>query len=58
MKIEKVKSRNYKDKEYYKYRVVIPEKIIKKAEFKEGDELNAEAKKGEIKLKRHLNKNV
>ena len=50
MKIEKVKSREYKDKTYHKYRVVIPEKLIKKSGFKEGDELKAEAKKGEIKL--------
>ena len=52
MKIERVKSRKYKNKQYYKYRVVIPEKIIEKAGFKEGDELQAEAKKGEIKLRK------
>ena len=52
MKIEKVKSREYKDKEYHKYRIIIPKQIIQKANFKEGDELEAEAKKGEIKLRR------
>lgn len=52
MKIEKVKSRKYKDKEYFKYRIIIPEKTIKESGFKEGDELKAEAKKGEIRLKR------
>ena len=52
MKIEKVKSREYKNKAYYKYRIIIPSEILKKSGFKEGDELEAEAKKGEIKLKR------
>jgi len=52
MKIEKTKSREYKDKEYYKYRVIIPEKLLKESGFKEGDELQAEAKKGEIKLRK------
>lgn len=52
MKIDKVKSREYKGKPYYKYRVRIPEKIIKESEFKVGDELEAEAKKGEIKLRK------
>lgn len=50
MKIEKTKSRKYKDKQYYKYRIIIPEEIIKDSGFKEGDELQAEVKKGEIKL--------
>ena len=52
MKVEKVKSRKYKDTQYYKYRIVIPEDLLKKSSFKEGDELTAEAKKGEIKLKK------
>ena len=52
MKIDKVKSREYKGKPYYKYRIIIPEKIMKTAEFKVNDELEAEAKKGEIKLRR------
>lgn len=30
----------------------LPPEIIQEADFKEGDELDAEAKKGEIKLKR------
>lgn len=50
MKLQKHKTR--KDKNYYKYVVVIPEDIIKDSGFKEGDELSAEAKKGEIKLRR------
>ena len=52
MKLQKRLSRIYKDKKYYKYILVIPEKEIEKAEFKEGDELKSETKKGEIKIKR------
>jgi len=52
MKIEKTKSREYNDKTYFKYRIIIPEKNIKDAGFKEGDELEAEVKSGEIKLRR------
>jgi bifunctional DNA-binding transcriptional regulator/antitoxin component of YhaV-PrlF toxin-antitoxin module len=52
MKIEKVKSRNYKGKQYYKMRIVLPEETLKQANFKPGDELEAEAKKGEIKLRK------
>lgn len=51
MKIEKVKSRKYKDKQYYKYRIILPESLLESASFKEGDELKGEAKKGEIKIK-------
>jgi bifunctional DNA-binding transcriptional regulator/antitoxin component of YhaV-PrlF toxin-antitoxin module len=40
------------NKIYYKYVVVIPEEKVKEAGFKEGDSLEAEAKKGEIRLKR------
>ncbi len=52
MKIEKVKSRRYRDKQYHKFRLIIPNKIMEKTGFKEGDELEAEAKKGEVKLRR------
>ncbi|HJX50444.1 hypothetical protein A3K73_00295 [Candidatus Pacearchaeota archaeon RBG_13_36_9] len=37
---------------YYKYVVAIPEEKIKEAGFKEGDSLEAESKKGEIRLRR------
>lgn len=50
MKILKVKSRNYNGKQYYKFRINLPEEILKKAEIKEGDDLEAIPKKGEIKL--------
>ena len=50
MKLQKHKTR--KDKDYHKYVVVLPEKIIKKSGFKEGDELETEAKEGEVRLRR------
>jgi hypothetical protein len=37
---------------YFKWEVILPPEVIKEAELREGDELEAEAKKGEIKLKR------
>ena len=52
MKLQKRLSRKYKNKEYYKYVLVIPEKEIKKSVFKEGDELKIESKKGEMKIKK------
>ena len=53
MKILKVKSREYKGKQYYKYRVNIPEGKLKEAGLKEGDELEVEVVgKGELRLKR------
>ncbi len=51
MKVLKVKSREYKGKSYHKYRINIPKEILKESGFKEGDELTAEATKGEIKLR-------
>jgi bifunctional DNA-binding transcriptional regulator/antitoxin component of YhaV-PrlF toxin-antitoxin module len=41
-----------KDKKYPKYEVVIPKELVEKSGFKEGDELEGEAKKGEIRLRR------
>ena len=52
MKILKEISRKYGKKSYYKYKVNIPSSLIKKSGFKKGQELKAEVKKGEIKLKR------
>jgi len=51
MKLQKILSRIYKEKKYYKYLLVIPEKDIKKAKFKEGDELKSKVKEKEIKIK-------
>lgn len=50
MKILKEKSREYKGKAYYKYKVNLPAEIIDKAGFKEGDELKGDVKLGEVKL--------
>lgn len=50
MKLQKQKS-DYK-RGYHKYVIVMPEDAVKKSGFKEGDELEAESKKGEIRLKR------
>ena len=50
MKLQKHKTRKKED--YYKYVVVLPSDKVKESGFKEGDELEAEAKKGEIKLKK------
>ncbi len=52
MKLQKRLSRKYKNKEYYKYILVVPNKEIKKSGFKEGQELKIETKKGEIKIKK------
>ena len=52
MKVLKVKSRNYKGKQYYKFRVNLPSEDLQKAGFKEGDELVLRSKKGEIRLVR------
>ncbi len=54
MKLQKRLSRVYNGKKYYKYIIVIPEKDIKKANLKEGDELITETKNKEIKIKHKL----
>ena len=50
MKLQKQKT-DY-ERGYHKYVIVIPEEIIKDSGFKEGDELQAEATKGEIRLRK------
>ena len=52
MKILKEKSREYNGKAYYKYKINIPEEILNQAGFKEGEELVAESKKGEVRLRK------
>jgi len=51
MKLQKHYTR--KGKKYPKYEVVIPKDAVEKAGFKAGDELKADAKKGEIKLRKN-----
>lgn len=50
MKLQKQKT-DYK-RNYHKYVIVLPGKEIKKSGFKAGTELKAQAKKGEIKLRK------
>lgn len=52
MKLQKRFLRKVNGKEYHKFMIQLPPENIKEAGFKEGDELEAEAKKGEIKLKK------
>lgn len=52
MKIQRHLTDKRGNKKYYKYVVVLPEEIVKKASFKKGQEIKAECKKGEIKLKK------
>lgn len=51
MKLQKQLASKVNGKEYYKYVVVLSENMVKEAGFKEGNELEGEVKKGEIKLK-------
>lgn len=50
-KLQKQLSRKIGDKEYAKYVIVIPPEKIKKAGFKEGQELKIETREGKIIIK-------
>jgi len=53
MKLQKHSSRkSKKGEDYYKWEIVIPKEAIDISGFKESDELEFEAKKGEIKLRK------
>lgn len=52
MKIQKQLSKKRDKKEYYRYVINLPSELLQESGFREGDELEAEAKKGEIKLRR------
>ena len=53
MKLQKHPSRKSKEGEdYIKYEIILPKEAVEKSGFQPGDELEAEAKQGEIKLKR------
>jgi hypothetical protein len=52
MKIQNHLTDKRGDKTYYNYVIVVPPDVVEKAGFKEGEELEAESKKGEIKLKK------
>ena len=58
MKLSKVKSRSYKGKDYYKYRINIPEVKLVGSGIKAGDELEIKSELGRIILeKRKTNEN-
>ena len=52
MKLQSQVSRKVGDKEYKKFWIVIPQKIIKKLGFKAGDELKVDVKGGKLVIKR------
>jgi len=56
MKILKEKSREYKGQIYYKFKINIPEVILKRAKLKSGDELDVETENGKLILsKKRIN---
>lgn len=53
MKLQKHVSRKSKDgSNYYKYELILTKDLVEKAELKEGDELEGEASKHHISLKK------
>ena len=53
MILQKHLSRKAKSGEdYFKWEIILPKEAVEEAGFKEGDELVAEVKKGEIRLKK------
>jgi len=50
MKLQKHPTK--KGTKYFKWEVILPNDAVEKAGFKEGEELEASSKKGEIKLKK------
>lgn len=55
MKVLKEKSREYKGKAYYKYKINLPELIMLQSQIKEGDDLEVHAEKDKIVLKKKIN---
>tara|TARA_Y100000310_G_scaffold343880_1_gene453666 strand:+ start:12662 stop:12832 length:171 start_codon:yes stop_codon:yes gene_type:complete len=52
MKIQKEKSSSYKGRDYFKYKVNIPEKDLYAARLKVGDNLEISSELGKITLKK------
>ena len=52
MKLQKQKTHRVGDKEYYKYVIVVKEKLIKALGWKEGDELEEKGKKGKLVIEK------
>lgn len=54
MRLQKQLSRKVGSKEYPKYVIVVPPKLIKKLEWKDKEELKAEVRDGELVVKKNL----
>lgn len=52
MRLQKQKTRQINEKEYFRWMVVIPPKKVKELGWKEGMELEARTKKGRLVLRR------
>ncbi len=52
MKLQKQLSKIVNKKIYHKYVIVLPPKLVKKLGFKAGDELKADVKKNELRLRK------
>jgi len=52
MKLQRQLSKKRGDKIYHKYVLVVPEDKVKEAGLSEGDELEVNAKKGELSLRK------
>ena len=55
MKVTKEKSREYNGKEYFKYKLIIPKKILDEANISEKDKLEAKSSKDKIIIKKKVN---
>ncbi len=54
MKLQRQLSKKRGNKIYHKYVIVLKDELIEGAGFKEGDELEADVKKGEIRLRKEI----
>ena len=52
MKLQKQKTHQVGDKQYFKYVIVIKEKLIKALNWKEGDNLEGKEKSGELLIRK------
>ncbi|MBI2549860.1 AbrB/MazE/SpoVT family DNA-binding domain-containing protein [Candidatus Woesearchaeota archaeon] len=52
MRLLSQKSREYKGKDYHKFWIVIPNKLIEKLGWKQGDELEAEEKNDKLVIEK------
>ena len=52
MRLIKQHGRKYNETDYYKYIVVIPNKLIEKLGWKRGEDLEADVKEGKLVIKK------